>query len=136
VQLPVEEIKIKKRIRKDLGDLSPLIASLKKYGQLSPILIDPDYELIAGHRRLEAIKRLGWRTIEVIILDKDTDIDKLEIELEENIQRRNLSTDEISDGINALQKLRNPNILQRIINFFKWLFRTLCGRRKKRQRKR
>jgi ParB family chromosome partitioning protein len=136
VQLPVDEIKIKKRIRKELGDLSPLIASIKKYGQLSPILIDADYELIAGHRRLEAIKRLGWRTIEVIILDKDSEIDKLEIELEENIQRRNLSTDEISDGINTLHKLRNPGIWQRIINFFKWLFRKLFRRGKGRQRKR
>ncbi|MBN1698139.1 MAG: ParB N-terminal domain-containing protein [Spirochaetales bacterium] len=125
MQLPVDAIKIKKRIRKDLGDLSPLVASIKKYGQLSPIIVDPDYILIAGHRRLEAVKRLGLRTIEVIVTDSENEIDKIEIELEENIQRRNLSTDEISDGINTLHRLRNPNIIQRIINFFKRLFRWL-----------
>jgi ParB family chromosome partitioning protein len=131
VQLPLESIKIKKRVRKDLGDLTPLVNSLRKYGLLSPILIDPDYELIAGHRRLEAAKKLGWNTIEVLIVDSDSDLQKLEIELEENIQRRNLSSDEISDGINTIHKLMNPGILMRIINFFKKLFKLLFKKRKK-----
>ena len=130
MQLPIESIKIRKRVRKDLGDLTPLINSLRKYGLISPILIDPDYELIAGHRRLEAAKRLGWKTIEVLILNSDSDIQKLEIELEENIQRRNLSSDEISDGINTLHKMINPGIFMRIINFFKKLFRLFFKRRK------
>lgn len=129
MQLPVDSIRIRKRVRKDLGDLTPLINSLRKYGQLSPILIDPNHELIAGFRRLEAAKRLGWRSVEVIIVDTDSDVQKLEIELEENIQRRNLSPDEISDGINTIHKLLNPNIFMRIINFFKRLFRFLFQKR-------
>ena len=131
MQLPVDSIRIRKRVRKDLGDLTPLINSLRKYGQLSPILIDPDHELIAGFRRLEAAKRLGWRSVEVIIVDTDSDVQKLEIELEENIQRRNLSPDEISDGINTIHKLLNPNIFMRIINFFKKLIRFLFGKRRR-----
>jgi ParB family chromosome partitioning protein len=131
MQLPVDSIRIRKRVRKDLGDLTPLINSLRKYGQLSPILIDPDHELIAGFRRLEAAKRLGWRSVEVIIVDTDSDVQKLEIELEENIQRRNLSPDEISDGINTIHKLLNPNIFMRIINFFKKLFRFLFKKRRR-----
>ena len=131
MQLPIDSIRIRKRLRKDLGDLTPLVNSLRKYGQLSPILIDPDYELIAGHRRLEAAKKLGWNTIEVIIVESDSKLQKVELELEENIQRRNLSPDEISDGINAIHKLMNPNIFMRIINFFKKLFRLLFKKRKR-----
>ena len=130
MQIPVETIKIRKRIRKDLGDINSLASSLKKYGQLSPIIVDQDYQLIAGHRRLEAAKQLGWRTVEIIVVDKNTDIEKLEIELEENIQRRNLSTEEISDGINTLHKLMNPNILQRIIQYIKRLFRKVFRKKK------
>jgi ParB family chromosome partitioning protein len=129
MQMPVDSIKIGKRVRKDIGDLTPLVNSLRKYGQLSPILIDPDHELIAGFRRLEAAKRLRWNTVEVIIVDTDSDVQKLEIELEENIQRRNLSPDEISDGLNTIHKLLNPNIFMRIINFFKRLFKLLCKKR-------
>lgn len=131
MQLPVDSIIIRKRVRKDLGDLTPLVSSLRKYGQLSPILIDTDHELIAGFRRLEAAKRLGWRSVEVIIVDTVSDVQKLEIELEENIQRRNLTPDEISDGINTIHKLLNPNIFMRIINFFKKLFRILFKKRRR-----
>jgi ParB family chromosome partitioning protein len=131
MQLSVDSIRIRKRVRKDLGDLTPLVNSLRKYGQLSPILIDPDHELIAGFRRLEAAKRLGWHSVEVVILDTNSDVNKLEIELEENIQRRNLSPDEISDGINTIHKLLHPNIFIRIINFIKKLFRLLFKKRRR-----
>ena len=131
MQLSVDSIRIRKRVRKEIGDLTPLINSLRKYGQLNPILIDPDYELIAGFRRLEAIKRLGWNSVEVLIVDTDSDVEKLEIELEENIQRRNLTPDEISDGINTIQKLLHPSIFMRIIRFFKKLFKILFGKKKR-----
>ncbi|MBN2442004.1 MAG: ParB N-terminal domain-containing protein [Spirochaetales bacterium] len=131
MQLSINKIKIKKRVRKDLGDLTPLVNSLRKFGQLSPILIDPDYELIAGHRRLESAKRLGWNSIEVIVVQDESDLLKLELELEENIQRRNLSPDEISDGINTIHRLMNPNIFMKIINFFKRLFKLLFGKKRR-----
>jgi ParB family chromosome partitioning protein len=66
-----------------------------------------------------------------VILDTNSDVNKLEIELEENIQRRNLSPDEISDGINTIHKLLHPNIFIRIINFIKKLFRLLFKKRRR-----
>jgi ParB family transcriptional regulator, chromosome partitioning protein len=131
MQVPINSVKIRKRVRKDLGDLTPLVNSLRKFGQFSPILIDPNYELIAGHRRLESAKKLGWSTIEAIIVESESELLKLEIELEENIQRRNLSPDEISDGINTIHKLMNPGIFMRIINFLKRLFKFFFKRKKK-----
>ena len=133
MQIPINNIKTKKRVRKDLGDLTQLMSSLRKYGQLNPVIIDPDYTLVAGQRRLESAKRLGWHSIDAVIMDSDSEIEKLEIELEENIQRRNLTSDEISDGINTIHKLMNPGIFTRILNFFKRLFRFLFGRKTRKQ---
>ena len=56
----IDDIKIKKRVRRDLGDLEALKESLRLYGLLNPITLNSKYELIAGERRLEAAKSLGW----------------------------------------------------------------------------
>ncbi|MBN2736910.1 MAG: ParB N-terminal domain-containing protein [Spirochaetales bacterium] len=124
MQLPIESIRIRKRVRKDLGDLGPLMDSLRNFGQLNPIVIDKNYELIAGHRRLESAKRIGWSTVFVAIVETQDDITKLEIELEENLQRRDLTETELADGLNQLKKLKNPNIFMKILLFFKrlWLW--------------
>ncbi|HUV07090.1 MAG TPA: ParB N-terminal domain-containing protein [Spirochaetia bacterium] len=123
----IDKIRKKYRIRKDLGDLTSLMNSLKKYGQLSPIILNNDYELIAGERRLESAKRLGWTNIKAVVISRETDLERLELEIEENIQRRELNPEEISDAFDRLDRLRNPTLLKRIllriINFFKRLFR-------------
>ena len=120
-------IKKNRRIRKDLGDLSSLMNSLKKYGQLSPVILTKDYELIAGERRLESAKRLGWSTIKVMVVNSNSDLQMLELEIEENIQRRDLSPEEISDGFDRLDHLRNPGLLKRMLNFIRKFFRRLFG---------
>lgn len=55
------------RHRKDLGDIDELAHSINEIGMLQPITITPDGVLVCGHRRLEAARRLGWRTIKVWI---------------------------------------------------------------------
>jgi ParB family chromosome partitioning protein len=54
--------------RHDLGDIQELAESIREFGLLRPILITPDNRLIAGRRRLEACKVLGWETIPVNVL--------------------------------------------------------------------
>ena len=79
----IEDIKIKKRVRKDLGDLEALKNSLRIYGLLNPITLNSKYELIAGERRLQAAKQLGWTNINAVILSNISDVDELEMELED-----------------------------------------------------
>ncbi|MBA7569278.1 Nucleoid occlusion protein [subsurface metagenome] len=110
-------ITFKQRIRRDLGDIEGLMESLKKHGQLTPIIINRNNELIAGFRRLQAAKRLGWKSIEVVILDRASQQKKLEIEIEENVQRQDLSAEELAEGLIRLKKLRQPGLLVRIWNF-------------------
>jgi ParB family chromosome partitioning protein len=127
MQIPLGDITVKKRIRKDLGDLNDLVASFKQYGQISPIVISKKNILIAGERRLEAAKLLGWRTINAIIIDAPGDLPKLEIEVEENIQRRDFTTEELAEATRKIYRLKNPGFFRRLwnalIRFFKKLFR-------------
>jgi ParB family chromosome partitioning protein len=120
-----ESIIVKKRIRRDLGDFEGLVESLKKHGQLTPIIVNRNNELIAGYRRLQAAKRLGWQSIEAVILDRPLEQQKLEIEIEENVQRQDLSAEELAEGMIRLQKLRRPGVLARIWNFILRLLRTI-----------
>ena len=103
----ISEIKIKKRVRKDLGDLENLKDSLRRYGLLSPITINSKNELVAGQRRLESAKQLGWTTINANVIDIEDKIGQLEMELEENTQRLPFTDEELLAGYNALEKLKN-----------------------------
>ena len=113
----VDNIKIKKRVRKDMGDLDSLKESLRLYGLLNPITINERYELIAGHRRLEAAKALGWTTIDAQVVSVSDKITLLEMELEENTQRADFSQEELIAGYTELEKLKNPSFIRRISNW-------------------
>lgn len=119
--VPIKDIKIKKRVRKDLGDLDNLKDSLRTYGLLNPITINSKYELIAGERRLQSAIQLGWTSINANIIDNLSEVEQLEMELEENNQRKEFTDDELMEGYKRLQRLRNPGIFYRIFLFFKHL---------------
>lgn len=80
-------------LRKDVGDLTNLSNSIKEKGLLQPILVrnkQEYYEIIAGRRRYEACKKLGWRKIICHIVELD-DKEAFEVSLVENIQRKTLN---------------------------------------------
>ena len=56
----IEDIKIGDRRREDLGDIEGLAESIRQYGLLAPPVLTDDGTLVAGQRRVEAMKRLGW----------------------------------------------------------------------------
>lgn len=88
------QIKIPKdRAREDKGDIEGLAADIKQRGLLQPITVGPDLDLIAGERRYLAHRHAGLTKIWVIVR-KDTGIDKYEVELVENVRRKDLSWDE------------------------------------------
>lgn len=58
-------IKVNTRFRKDPGNLEALVKSIQEIGLLHPVVISYEDELIAGWRRLEACKKLGWNRIPV-----------------------------------------------------------------------
>ncbi len=121
----ISEIQIKKRIRKDFGNLNELAESMNLHGLMNPIVVTRELVLIAGQRRLESAKKLGWKSIEASIVDVPSGIEKLEMEIEENLHRKAFTTDEIVDAYAKLEKLKNPGLFQRIIRYIRKFFRKL-----------
>lgn len=95
MKVRIQDIKIKSRIRIDTGDISDLMESISKYGLLNPITVTEDFELLAGFRRLEACKTLGMTEIECNVVNVESRIDKLFIEADENLTRKDLTVREI-----------------------------------------
>lgn len=126
-ELNVEEILIRRRVRRNLGDLTPLVESMRKHGLLNPIVVTSRKELVAGHRRLESAKQLGWKTVPVRYVDSAEAADLVEMELDENIKRKNLTTDELAEAYIRIERLRNPGffarVWQAIVAFFRRIFR-------------
>ena len=121
--IKISEITVKTRVRKDLGDLDALKDSLRTYGLIHPITLNADYELVAGERRLAAAKAIGWETINAIVLDKNiTPVQQLELELEENNQRKEFTNEELLSGYEKLENLRHPALPVRIGNAMKHFF--------------
>ncbi|MGL4388331.1 MAG: ParB N-terminal domain-containing protein [Brevinema sp.] len=116
--MKINEIIVTNRIRKDLGDLEPLVKSLQKYGQLSPIIVNSKKELIAGERRLEAAKILDWIEIDVIIKDLSVS-EAIELEMEENTARKEFEINELTEGYKKYSESLNKNIFHRVCYFFR-----------------
>lgn len=54
----------------DENIVTGLAKSIRQSGLLQPILVRPDdfaFEVVFGHHRLEACKRLGWKTIPAVV---------------------------------------------------------------------
>ncbi|MBM4309648.1 MAG: chromosome partitioning protein ParB [Deltaproteobacteria bacterium] len=128
MQLPLDQITVKKRVRMQLGDLQPLMDSLDTRGLMNPVTVNSRYELIAGHRRLESARRLGWDMIEVRIVDARDELGMLELELEENLHRLDFTTLELAQARARIEKLRNPGLLRRIWRALVRLYRAAVSR--------
>jgi hypothetical protein len=102
--IKVSEIVVENRIRKDYGDITLLASSIKEYGLIQPIVLisnNGNVALVAGGRRLEAMKSLGFdeltHGVEFVWsaeLQKPTEnfeYRKQSIEIEENLKRKDLS---------------------------------------------
>jgi ParB family chromosome partitioning protein len=91
--------------RKNFGDLSEMVASIKEKGVLEPILVRAleggRFEIIAGERRYQASKIAGLRHVPAIEVDVDNR-GMLEISLIENLQRKDLTPFEEAAAIQRL----------------------------------
>lgn len=93
--IPISSIVVASRIRKELGDIDSLTRNIRELGLLSPIVINQNFQLLAGERRLAACKQLGWDSIDAVIKDtSDAEQEKL-IELAENEFRKSFTMEEV-----------------------------------------
>ena len=81
---------------RDDSDMQQLMESIKEYGVIVPILVRPNpieggakYEIVSGHRRYEACKRLGITDIPAIVRDL-TDEEAILTMVDANLQRERI----------------------------------------------
>jgi ParB family transcriptional regulator, chromosome partitioning protein len=80
-------------LRTDSGPINGLMQSIQDKGLLEPIIVRPldaGFEVVAGMRRYEACKKLGWRRLPAHVVELD-DREAFEVSLLENIQRETLN---------------------------------------------
>jgi ParB-like chromosome segregation protein Spo0J len=94
-ELALAEITVGERFRADLGDLEGLASSMAELGLLQPIVVTEGLVLIAGGRRLEAARRLGWPTVAAVVAEELDDVaDLLRAERDENTCRKEMTIEE------------------------------------------
>jgi len=102
--VPADWVVIGDRSRRDLGDLGSLMESIRTLGLLNPPVVraaeGEGFVLVAGHRRLEALRRLGWTDIPVTVADSaTTQLEALRMERDENTERQPLKPSEaVAEG--------------------------------------
>lgn len=94
MQVKIADIIVSDRIREDLGNISELAEDIKANGLINPIAVNTDMKLLAGHRRLEAVKLLGWETVPATIMETINEEHELAIEVSENEARKEFSRSE------------------------------------------
>lgn len=95
------------------NEIAELADSIEKQGLINPILVqkrdDGKYVVIAGHRRYEAVKRLGLPHIECNVFEDMSERDILEAQVAENIQRKQMSAWELVQIFEDIKKHKNLN---------------------------
>ncbi len=83
----------KRMLRSGPDHMSGLMSSIQQKGLLEPIVVRPvekGFEVVAGNRRFEACRKLGWRSIPCHVIELD-DKEAFEVSLLENVQRETLN---------------------------------------------
>jgi ParB/RepB/Spo0J family partition protein len=108
---PISSIVVGRRHRRDLGDVDGLAASIAELDLLHPVVVTPDNKLIAGERRLEACKVLGWSQVPVTVVALDA---IARGEFAENTQRKDFTLSEAVAIKRALEPLERAEAKQRM----------------------
>lgn len=127
VELPAEVLFIKltdlvpspRNPRSSLGDLKDLAAAIKHTGIQSPLTVrqlegdalDGKYEIISGHRRHAAAELAELESVPCLILEVDEGR-ALELNLNEQLQREDLTPLEQAAACRSLQELRGYDAKQ------------------------
>lgn len=107
--LSIEKIYSTSNVRKEQDDsILDLMGDIQRNGLLQPIVVRDDgngkFEVVAGHRRLLAMKNLGEDFIECNIIEDCSDKDRFILQLSENVQRRQMSAYELCMAFDSLRE--------------------------------
>lgn len=109
----IGKVTVGKRIRKDYGDITSLADDIEDRGLINPPVVTPDYELIAGERRLRALKKLDYKQIEVRVMSVEDYEHQLKIEISENEERKEFTYSEKMDYAKQLERIEAKKAKER-----------------------
>lgn len=95
--IPINNINVSDRAREDVGDIDSLKESIERDGLIHPIVVQRQggkYLLLAGARRLEACRQLGWTVIPAMIHEPTDKLKRKLVELYENLARKSFTWQE------------------------------------------
>ena len=91
----IDDIIIRERQRKRMGDIAALAKSIDDLGLLQPVVVRPDGTLVAGQRRLAACRMLSWEDVPVYVAENlEDELRMLRAERDENTCRKALAPSE------------------------------------------
>lgn len=112
--IDIDRIVVGDRIRKDFGDIEELADDISENGLINPPVVNKEYVLLAGERRLRACKLLGWPQIEVRMMDTRDAEHELNIEISENDVRKGFTKSERVDYIKRLLRIEQAKAKERM----------------------
>ena len=119
MKLYINEIIVDDRIRKHTANIKELVDDIKQNGQIQPITVRVDnsgsYRLVAGFRRLTAMKALGMDQIEAYVISEDDEEKLLQMEISENEVRQGFTRSERMDYIKRLEEIEKRKAEERMM---------------------
>lgn len=119
MKLFINEIIVDDRIRKNPTHIKELIDDIKENGQIQPITVRIDdngsYRLVAGFRRLTAMKALGEQKIEAYVISEADEEKLLKMEISENEVRESFTRTERMEYIKRLEEIEKKKAKERML---------------------
>ncbi len=136
-EVPVDSITVweEAQSRKlDGADIDSLARSIRTEGLQNPPMVQKDgansYLLMAGQRRLAALKRLGSRTIPVLVLSRNSSCgieDAKAVSIIENLHRRDMSASEMAASCVFLAEKLGATAAAKALGINRATFREYLG---------
>ena len=114
MMIPIDKIRVRDdRIRRDYGNIDELAEDINQNGLINPPVVNKEFLLLAGERRLRACKSLGWKQIEVRMMDTRDAEHELNVEISENENRKAFSKSERVDYMKRLLRIEQAKAKER-----------------------
>ena len=97
--IKLDQIKLKSPYLRTNTDIESLIKSIKTIGLIHPLTVNANNELLAGARRYQALKELGFTEVPVVMSDRG-ELEQELISVDENLVRKPLSKLEVEQCLN------------------------------------
>jgi ParB family chromosome partitioning protein len=113
--LDLDAIRVGPRMRRSNDAIGELAESMQQHGLLQPIVVrklrQGGFALVAGGRRLEAARTLGWTSVRATVLGDDASTGRI-LELVENLQRQDLTPHDEAEAFEAVIRERGWSNLE------------------------